>query len=130
MIVKMTQFIPPRGHQEIREVEVSNDCAVGYEALTRKGCRLTIERLMTGHISMCIEHEEGDYDLVLVPRSALSRASQVDVLERMIKSFNSMKFDTWLDDVKGTDTTLIKAGVVSVDEVRQQHGLDPLSKKE
>ena len=92
MTVDITQFIAPNGEQVIRHCEVPNDCGVGYEALKRKGCRLTAEVLLTGHVSQCIEHEEGDFAIQVT-------ANGIDVLDalvKMIREFNGAAFDRWL----------------------------------
>ncbi len=98
--VKVTEFIPPNGRTKERSVELPNDCAVGYEALVRKGCRLTVEHLPTGGFSQCIEHPEGDYD-----NQIFSKASQgQQILVDMVKQFgNGSQFDRWLEDVTGID---------------------------
>jgi hypothetical protein len=96
MFVAMTEFIPPRGRQEQEHLEVADDCAVGYEALQRHNCRLTAERLTTGALSTCIEHEEGDYDIQIVPHDA---AKFREAVETMLRRFDGAKFEEWLKAV-------------------------------
>ena len=92
MTVEITQFIAPHGEQRPRTAEVPDDCAVGYESLRRHGCRLTAEVLMTGHVSQCIEHTEGDYDIEVTPNGPEVQAALV----KMIRAFDGTKFEEWL----------------------------------
>ena len=92
MRVEVTEFILPNARQEKHNVEVPDDCAVGYESLKRHGCRLTAERLMTGVISQCIEHEEGDYDM----RLTTNGPAVLSALAEMIRAFDGVKFEEWL----------------------------------
>jgi hypothetical protein len=90
--VKITQFIQPHGEQRVRFCEVPDDCAVGYEALTRKGCKLTAEVLAMGLVSQTVEHEEGDF---LIEITANGPAVQ-EALIKMLREFDGAKFDEWL----------------------------------
>jgi hypothetical protein len=65
MRVAVTEFVRPNGRQKDEKLEVANYCAVGYEAMKRKGCRLTAE-LIINVVSCCIEHPEGDYTTQIV----------------------------------------------------------------
>lgn len=93
--VEITQFIAPHGEQRLRHAEVPNDCAVGYEALRRHGCRLTAEVLMTGHVSQCIEHEEGDYDMEVTENGPVVQESLV----KMLRKFDGAEFERWLKNM-------------------------------
>lgn len=93
MQVEITQFMNPFGDPRQRFAEVPDDCAVGYEALRRKGCRLTAEVLDTGLVSQCIEHEDGDFDMKIVANNG-PRVKQA--LCEMICAFDEAKFDAWL----------------------------------
>lgn len=95
MKVVVIQFIAPFGEQREQSVEVPNDCAVGYEALRRHGCRLTAEVLMTGLVSQCIEHEEGDYDI----RITKNGPEVMTELGTMIREFDGAKFEEWLAEL-------------------------------
>ena len=94
--VKITQFVAPHGKQRELSAEVPDDCAVGYEALIRNKCRLTAEVLLTGHVSQCIEHEDGDYDMAV---TANGPAVQ-DALVGMLRAFDGGKFQEWLKEVQ------------------------------
>jgi hypothetical protein len=97
MVVQITQFMAPNGEIRERQCEVPDDCAVGYEALRRKNCRLTAEVLTSGHVSQCIEHEEGDYDI----RLARNGQDVITSLITMIRAFDGAEFDKWLEAVEG-----------------------------
>lgn len=96
MTVEVVQFIAPHGEARVRHTEVPDDCAVGYEALRRHKCRLTAEILMTGHVSQCIEHEEGDYDIAV---TANGPAVQ-EALVKMLRDFDGTKFKEWLRELQ------------------------------
>jgi hypothetical protein len=100
MLVEVTEFIPPRGRQEQQHLEVADDCAVGYESLRRHHCRLTAERLTTGSISTCIEHEEGDYDIQIVPHEL---GKFKEAVEGMLRRFDGAKFEEWLKAVTASE---------------------------
>jgi hypothetical protein len=95
MLVNVTQFIRPDGHQRIEYTTVPNDCAVGYKAMQRKNCRITAEAIY-GNVALSIEHEEGDFDIQIVPNGPQVQ----ETLANMLRSFDSMKFDTWLKDTQ------------------------------
>jgi hypothetical protein len=92
MQVKITQFIAPHGEQRERSCEVPDDCAVGYESLKRHECRLTAEVLMTGAVSQCVEHEEGDFLIEITDNGPAVQ----DALVKMLREFDGAKFEEWL----------------------------------
>lgn len=92
--VEIIQFIAPHGEQRNRSAEVPDDCAVGYEALCRNKCRLTAEVLMTGYVSQCIEHDDGDFDIRVTPNGP----EVSKVLADMIRSFDGAAFTEWLKE--------------------------------
>lgn len=92
MKVEVTEFIRPNGRQDKTLVEVADDCRAGYEALRRKGCRLTSEVLMGGMVSQTVEHEEGDF---LIEVTGFDRAKAVAALEKMLREFDEGKFEQW-----------------------------------
>ena len=94
MIVQVTQFIRPNGRQEPYTTEVSDECAVGYETMQRNKCRLTAEIIFGDMVSLCIEHEFGDYRMRLMPNGPQVQAELTD----MLKSFDEAEFDRWLED--------------------------------
>jgi hypothetical protein len=93
--VKITQFIAPHGEQRERSCEVPDDCAVGYEALKRHGCRLTAEILTMGMVSQCVEHEEGDFLIEITPNGPQVQ----EALVKMLREFDGAKFTEWLAEV-------------------------------
>lgn len=94
--VDITKFIAPHGEQRQCHAEVPDDCAVGYESLRRHGCRLTAEVLTTGHVSQCIEHDEGDYDIAVTSNGPAVQ----DALVKMLRDFDGAKFEEWLQEVQ------------------------------
>ena len=95
MQVEVIQFIAPFGEQRERRVEVPNDCAVGYEALRRHGCRLTAEVLNGGLVSQCVEHEEGDFLIEITNNGPEVTAALI----KMLREFDGTKFQEWLTAV-------------------------------
>jgi len=96
MQVQITQFIAPHGEQRTRFCEVPDDCAVGYEALKRKGCRLTAEVLMTGAVSQCIEHDEGDFMMEVTQNGPEVQTALIE----MLHAFDGKAFDEWLKETR------------------------------
>lgn len=94
MKVEITQFIAPDGEQRQRFAEVPDDCAVGYEALRRKGCRLTAEVIIGGHVSQTVEHEEGDFLIEVTPNGP----EVTQALIKMLREFDGKDFDEWLGE--------------------------------
>lgn len=95
MEVKVTQFQRPNGRTNTVSTEVPNDCAVGYEAMQRKGCRLTAEVLPNSLVSLCIEHPEGDYYIQLARNGPKVQATIAEAL----RNFDEVAFDEWLKAV-------------------------------
>jgi len=94
--VEITQFIAPHGERRVRQAEVPSDCAVGYEALRRHGCRLTAEVLIGGLVSQCIEHEEGDYAIEVTKNGPEVQAALV----KMLREFDGAAFTRWLKNIR------------------------------
>lgn len=95
MIVEVTEFVRPNGEPRKHLVAVADDCAVGYEALRRKGCQLTAEYLMTGAVSQTVEHHEGDFLIEVT----FEHKDNIPALEKMLREFDGAKFDEWLKEV-------------------------------
>ena len=91
----MKLHIAPHGEQRPRSAEVPNDCAVGYEALRRKGCRLTAEVLITGHVSQTVEHKEGDFLIEITNNGPEVK----EALIKMLREFDGKQFDDWLTGI-------------------------------
>lgn len=96
MIAEITQFYLPDGRNRSHKTELPDDCAVGYEAMKRLGCRLTAEVLMTGMVSVTIEHEEGDYDINVVKNGPEVQ----EALAHMLRAFDGAQFEKWLKEVE------------------------------
>ena len=97
MQVQITQFIAPspHGEQRIRNCEVPDNCAVGYEALRRKKCRLTAEVLSTGLVLQTIEHEDGDFAIEVTANGPEVQQALI----KMLREFDGKAFDEWLAEV-------------------------------
>jgi len=100
MLVEVVEFVRPNGRQKKERLEVANDCAVGYEAMQRKGCRLTAEFIMNA-VSCCIEHPEGDFSIVVVANGPLVRTAY----EEMLRRFDGAVFDKWLEHMKNGESS-------------------------
>lgn len=96
MTVDIIQFKLPTGASEHITWEVSDDCEVGYEALKKHGCRLTMEILRTGEVSSTIEHPEGDFDGDVTPNGPEVKVA----LEKMIRRFDAKEFADWIIEMK------------------------------
>jgi hypothetical protein len=97
MNVKVTQFIAPHGRQETHYTKVPDDCAVGYESMTRHKCRLTAEVLSVPgrQVSLCIEHAEGDYDIEVVENGPAVQ----EAIATMLRRFDGARFEQWLKEM-------------------------------
>lgn len=94
--IPLTQFLRPDGRtQDIWCDDMPSDLAPKMDALTAHGCRLTCEELMTGTVSLAIEHPEGDFDIELAENGA-GPNSPKNSLERLIRRFDSNSFENWL----------------------------------
>lgn len=101
MHIQVTQFHPPNGRTTQESTEISDSCAVGYEAIRRHNCRLTAEVLSTPGreiISLTIEHEEGDYDIEIIRRE--TPLAVQEALEKMLLRFDGAAFESWLQAVR------------------------------
>ncbi len=97
MKVKVTQYFRPDGRQRTLELDVGDECKEKYEQITKSGCRLTCEQLMSGAVSQAIEHEHGDYDLILTKGADLTKNKEA--LVTMILRFDKVAYNVWLDKV-------------------------------
>lgn len=90
--IEATQFLRPNGEQRTLLGMVSVECRLGYEVMRKAGCRLTMEELMSGQVSVCIEEPElGDYNIRIVSNGPeVTRA-----VEAMLKGFDAKAFEAW-----------------------------------
>lgn len=97
MKVEAVQFLRPDGEQKIVYAEVADDLADNYATMRETcKCRITIELNPGDVVSICIEHEEGDFDIELVPNGPGVQVAT----DRIIRRFNKKNFDRWLAGIK------------------------------
>ena len=97
MLVELTQFKLPDGHEVPVTCEVADDLREKYELVRENRLRLTAEILTTGEISLAIEHKEGDVMLELAENGPGDHAPN-KVLERMLRDFSQEALDVWLEE--------------------------------
>ena len=93
--IPLTQFLRPDGRQ--RDVWCDNmpsDLAPKMDAITAHRCRLTCEELMSGMVSLAIEHHDGDFDIELAENGA-GPNSPKNALERLVRRFDADEFEKW-----------------------------------
>lgn len=90
MQIAITRFHLPRGRQEVKHVQIDNQYAVQYESIIRHECRITEERLLIGVFSVTIEHEEGDFAIVL------GQELTIELIEKLLNRWDATKFEEWL----------------------------------
>lgn len=98
MRVDLIQFLRPDGRQRPVWCDgIPDELKPKYDAIRENGMRLTCEELMTGMVSLAIEHPSADYKIELcrnepdAPKLAL---------EKLIRSFEEAEFDVWLAELK------------------------------
>jgi hypothetical protein len=96
MIAEITQFHRPNGRTTQEKTNLPDDCAVGYEAIKRHGCRLTAEAVLNNLVSLCIEHPEGDYDIEVVANGPEVQSA----IASMLRRFNGAAFELWLKELE------------------------------
>ena len=92
MFVKIIQFKRPNGQPFQTGCQVDIRLREKYEQLLACNCRLTAEILPGGSVSQTIEHEEGDFKIVISPNNVQVKKD----LEAMIASFDVVEFNQWL----------------------------------
>ena len=63
-VINILQFCQPNGRK--RNLQLIADPRMDrqkYKEMLKHGCRLTVEKLNTGHYSHCIEHPDGDFNM-------------------------------------------------------------------
>ncbi len=96
LVVEVTEFIPPNGKTRDLSVPVPDDLTEKYTAMRSLGLRLTVERLMTGLTSLCIENPEyGDFKTKLFPNRDPEGPDNIDPLIDIIREFDTDEYRTW-----------------------------------
>ena len=97
--IPLTQFLRPDGRtRDVWCDDMPSDLAPKMDALTAMGCRLTCEELMTGMVSLSVEHPEGDFDMELCKNGA-GEDSPKNALERLVRRFDADEFEKWLREL-------------------------------
>lgn len=89
--IPFTQYLLPKGTRKPVEIEVSDLSAAKFSEAERLGCSMTCERLTTGEISLCIAHEAGDFDCLVVPEGP----GVPEAVETMLLRFTPEAFNAW-----------------------------------
>ncbi len=94
--IPFTQFLRPNGRQVPTSVMVGDAEYAAYQKLASMGFRLTVEQLMNGIVSQCIEDPElGDFDSVLTQNN-----EQVKIqLSKMLLRFNCTTAEEWRNNM-------------------------------
>ena len=82
MKIQITQYLAPHGMKKEFEIEIDDTYAPQYKDMTDKGYRFSAEVLGTGVISVAVENDERDADIVLVPRGDESTEEFITLLKR------------------------------------------------
>jgi len=98
LAVEITQFIPPNGRTAELLVDVPDDLTEQYTQIRSLGLRLTVEKLMTGIVSLCIENAEyGDFKIKLFKDRDPEGPDNIDPLIDIIREFNVEEYARWLE---------------------------------
>ncbi len=96
LVVEVTQFIPPNGKTRDISIEVPDDLTEKYTEMRSLGLRLTVEKLMTGIISLCIENPEyGDFKMKLFPDHDPEGPDDLTELIDIIREFDTDEYRIW-----------------------------------
>lgn len=79
MEIPFTQFLMPDGRQRPMIIDRPNDIGEKAKQLMDSGCRLEIEILMTGEISMTVERDQEDGEIDLLAQKICSNGPAVPV---------------------------------------------------
>jgi hypothetical protein len=66
MQIQVRQFIPPFGHQELRNAEIPDRYKQLYEEMQTAGCELQVEILTTSEVSLTVSDDMEDLDILLI----------------------------------------------------------------
>ena len=91
MIVKVTQYMRPKGRPVVLNLKVPYRCQEKYKEICELGLKLTCEQLTNGEVSQAIMSEDGfDYDIKLTKGAELeeNRQQMID----MILAFDQEKY--------------------------------------
>lgn len=90
MKIELTRFELPFGKKSTVEYEIYDSFYEKYKAIIDNGCRLTIEKLRTGQVSICIEHDYGDFDIQLC-----RDGDEVATIQTLLQKFDVDSLNNW-----------------------------------
>lgn len=97
MIAQVTQFLRPNGHRVTRKVEIPDEYLPQYKLIHSCGCELTCEQLRTGQAVQYITPVFHDADFTIEITTEGDYTAAEEALCKMIKEFDKVKFETWLE---------------------------------
>ena len=87
MEIRFTQFLMPDGRQRPMIIDRPDDVGEKAKQLLESGCRLEIEMLMTGEISITVERDQDDGEIDLLAQKICSNGPAVPVaVDELINS--------------------------------------------
>ncbi len=93
MIIEVVHYHRPNGEARPDFTQIDETLAGQYNQLTDAGLRVTSEVLMSGEVSLTLEHPGlGDYDIEIVDNVP---GAPVAAVERMVSRFDVAKLATW-----------------------------------
>lgn len=95
MNLTVTQFMRPDGRRKSICLEIPDDCASKVKEIQARGCEIACEQLMTGEAAHYISHDEGNFAIDVTG----SGKKAVAALLKMIRAFDTAKFNEWLKEV-------------------------------
>ena len=79
MEITFTQFLMPNGRQAPVIIDRPDDVGEKAKQLLDSGCRLEIEMLQTGEISMTVERDQDDGEIELLAQEICSNGPPVPI---------------------------------------------------
>lgn len=98
-VAETTQYMLPDGRRVPQHIALDASLQPRYDDLRACDCRIAAEVLTTGDVSVTLEHEEGDYNIRVVPNDDSVRRA----IEEMLREFDPARFRDWLALVTGGD---------------------------
>ena len=99
--VPAVQYMRPDGLLVDVTAPIPIECKAAYDEMTERGCRLAGEVLTTGHVSLTIEHDEGDFAIEVCPNGPEVR----EATRRLFSRWSAAEFDRWLAHVLGGEAS-------------------------
>lgn len=94
MEITFTQFLLPDGRQRPMIIDRPDDIGKKAKQLIDSGCRLEIEMLQTGEISMTVERDGNDGEIDLLAQEVCSNGPPVPVaVDKLISEADTQHTD-------------------------------------